>query len=298
LSSSIKTIRTVGIVLTALMLHGLGATEAAAQRRGVGVPSVGGAGIGPAGLDGTDLGGTDLGGLGGSGGSGLGVTDLGGVRAPTLRIPLQGAPTPSDAVGQANGAQGTVSSAAGVAPVNTATGSLMDPVTNEVSRATNAVSGTTDSVLAPVVGVPGQVGAAARQPQNGDAHNRVSGVPPPGERRFVAREVVVGLASDLSASTLDDLARRHGLTHLEAQPSALVGTTYHRWRIGDGRSVSDVIRALEADGVVRTAQPNYNFSLAESPQSVGRVSPRNTRRANFTSPKRTASRPAGALSSQ
>jgi hypothetical protein len=153
-----------------------------------------------------------------------------------------------------------------------------------------SVSRTADSVLAPVVVVPGQVGAAARQPQNGDANNRESGVPPPGERRFVAREVVVGLASDLSASTLDDLARRHGLTHLEP----LVGTTYHRWRIGDGRSVSDVIRALEADGVVRTAQPNYNFSLAESSQSVGRVSPRNTRRANFTSPKRTASRPAGA----
>jgi hypothetical protein len=71
---------------------------------------------------------------------------------------------------------------------------------------------------------------------------------------------VVGLASDLSTSTLDDLARRHGLTHVEAQPIALIGTTYHRWRIGDGRSVSDVIRALEADGVVRTAQPNYRFA--------------------------------------
>ena len=43
LPSSINLIRTIGIVLTALSLHSLGATEAAAQLRGVGVPSVGGA---------------------------------------------------------------------------------------------------------------------------------------------------------------------------------------------------------------------------------------------------------------
>jgi hypothetical protein len=40
LPSSINLIRTIGIVLTALSLHGLGTTEAAAQLRGAGVPSV------------------------------------------------------------------------------------------------------------------------------------------------------------------------------------------------------------------------------------------------------------------
>src|SRR5262249_31277487 len=49
-----------------------------------------------------------------------------------------------------------------------------------------------------------------------------------------------------------------------------VRATYHRWRIGDGRSVSDVIRALEADGVVRTAQPNYRYRLAQSPPAAAR----------------------------
>ena len=43
LPSSINLTRTIGIVLRALSLHSLGATEAAAQLRGVGVPSVGGA---------------------------------------------------------------------------------------------------------------------------------------------------------------------------------------------------------------------------------------------------------------
>jgi subtilisin family serine protease len=288
-------------VLTAMLLHGLSATQAGAQLRGA-VSSVGGAvgGVGAAvggvssgagstvggvssgvgstvggsGLGGTDLGGSDI---GGSGGAGLGVTDLGGMPAPTLRIPLPGAATPSDGVGAAKGAQGKVSSTARAAPVNTTTNSLMGPVTNTVSRTANTVSRTVntvsqtgDSVLAPVAAVPGQVGAAARQAQNADPRNSTSGVPPAGERRFVPREVVVGLASDLSPSALDELARRHGLTHLEAQPIALVGTTFHRWWFGDGRNVSDVIRALEADGVVRTAQPNYRFTLAQSPQSVGR----------------------------
>jgi hypothetical protein len=286
-------IRTSSVVLTALLLYGLGATGAAAQLRGVGVPSVGGAvggvgaavggsgvgggsGLGGSGLGGSGLGGSGLGGsslglgdLGGSGlggsGSGLGVNDLGGVPAPTLSIPLPGPATPSDVVGTAKGAaQGAVSStAARAAPLNTTTNSLMGPVTNTVARTTN-------SVLVPAAAaVPAQVGAAARQAQNTDPRNRVSGVPPPGERRFVAREVVVGLASDLSANALDELARRHGLTHLEAQPIALIGVTYHRWRIGDSRSVSDVIRALEGDGVVRTAQPNYRFTLAQSPQALG-----------------------------
>src|SRR5262249_42480512 len=69
---------------------------------------------------------------------------------------------------------------------------------------------------------------------------------------------------------LDDLGRRHRLAPLEAQQIALTGTTYHRWRIDDARSVSDVIRALEADGVVRTAQPNYRFTLAQSSPAAAR----------------------------
>jgi hypothetical protein len=40
LPDSIKMIRTVGIVLTALMLHGLGATKASAQLREVGFLAV------------------------------------------------------------------------------------------------------------------------------------------------------------------------------------------------------------------------------------------------------------------
>ena len=286
--SSINVMRTIGIPLLAVALHCLGSTGAGAQLRGLGggVPSVGGAvggvgsavggvssgvgstvggsGIGGSGGGGTDLGGTDLGGSGvnGSGALGLGVTNLGGMPAPTLSIPLPGPAVPSEAAGTVKGVQATASSAARATPVNTVTNSLAGSVTGAASRTTNTLLGPTGNPIAPL-------GAASRQLQNTDPRNR-SGVPPAGERRYVAREVVIGLASDMSPRALDDLARRHRLAPIEAQQIALIGTTYHRWRIDDGRSVSDVIRALEADGVVRTAQPNYRFTLAQSPPAAGR----------------------------
>ena len=93
---------------------------------------------------------------------------------------------------------------------------------------------------------------------------RRSGVPPAGERRFVPDEVVVRLPSNLSRQALDELASRHRLTRIESQSIALTGTTFHRWRISDRRTVSDVIRALETDGAVGAAQPNYRFALQQN----------------------------------
>ena len=191
------------------------------------------------------------------------MTNLGGMPAPTLSIPLPGPAVPSEATRTVKGAQATASSAVRSTPVNSVTNSLAGSVTGTAARTTNTLLGPTGNPIP-------QLGAVPRQVQNTDPRNRTSGVPPPGERRYLAGEVVVGLASDFPASALDDLARRHGLTHLEAQPIGLVGTTYHRWRISDGRSVSDVIRALEADGVVRTAQPNYRYRLGQSPPAATR----------------------------
>jgi hypothetical protein len=261
LPSSINVMRTIGISLLALALHCLGSTGAGAQLRGLGagVPSVGGA-VSGLGGGAAGLGGGSLGGGSGLGGSGLGGS--GSLPSPSLTFPFPGQSTSSDAVGAADSAQGTASNLARPAPLNTVTNSLAGSVTGAASRTTNTLLGPTGNPI-------GQLGAASRQVQSTDPRNR-SGVPPAGERRYVAREVVIGLASDLSPRVLDDLARRHRLAPIEAQQIALIGTTYHRWRIGDGRSVSDVIRALEADGVVRTAQPNYRFTLAQSPQAVGR----------------------------
>src|SRR5262249_59368176 len=96
------------------------------------------------------------------------------------------------------------------------------------------------------------------------AQPRASRVPPAGEQRYMAFEVLVGLPSNLTQQALDALARRHRLVRLESQAIALTNTTFHRWQISDRRSVADVIRALEADTSVRVAQPNYRFTLQQT----------------------------------
>jgi hypothetical protein len=230
--------RRIAVILTAAaMLHCLGATEAGAQLRGLGVPSVG-----------TGLGGSGLG--GGLGGTALG-TGTGGLGLPSADQTVSS--TTSSVTGTASSAAssvtGTVSSTVDrVPPLNSVTNSLMGSVRNAVSTATNPA-------LNP--NALGRTNTAQNIPR--------SGVPPPGERRFVPNEVVVGLDSNVSAQALGELAQRHRLTAIESRDVPLVGTTYHRWRIADGRSVFDVIRALEADGVVRHAQPNYRFTLAQAP---------------------------------
>ena len=231
-------IRIGGIAL--LALH-LAATEATAQLRGLGgaVPSHGGGGGVPT------LGGT------------------GAIGSPTPALPTT---IPGDSVSGVSGTSGAVGGTGGTgsaggqlslpsgAPrretIDTVTNSLAGSVRNATTRAANPVART---------------GNALRQP-NGSVR---SGAPPVGERRYIPNEVVVALPDNRSARAIDDLARRHRLTLIGSYRIALLGTTYHRWRVEDGRDIAEVIRALEADGAVQTAQPNYRFRLAQSPPPAG-----------------------------
>jgi subtilisin family serine protease len=90
-----------------------------------------------------------------------------------------------------------------------------------------------------------------------------SGAPPANERRLVPNEVVIELSNSFNAQQIDALQRRHRLTRIESQAFALSGTTLYRWHIPDRRSVATVVRALEADRVVASAQPNYLFTLQD-----------------------------------
>ena len=60
-------------------------------------------------------------------------------------------------------------------------------------------------------------------------------------------EVVIQLASSVSPQTIDALAQRHRLDRVEllALPT---GTTLHRWKIQDRRSVPKVIRRSKLTG--------------------------------------------------
>jgi hypothetical protein len=129
---------------------------------------------------------------------------------------------------------------------------VRDTVTNTLNRTTSAIGN----------GISNPKGPLGNGPPG--AQPRASRVPPAGELRFVAYEVLVGLPSNLTQQAIDTLARRHRLVRLESQAIRLTGTTFHRWQISDRRSVADVVRALEADTSVRAAQPNYRFTLQQT----------------------------------
>jgi hypothetical protein len=228
-----------GLMLLLALTLTLPAKDAYAQLRGLGggVGGVGGVG----------------GAVGGISGGVPGLSGIGG-GFPGDIIPQSGTP---DRIGSGISIPIENGSAPSLPPLTTP-----NPLNNTV---TNTLGGTVPNALA----VPGQVTNRLGNTVNQAARNaaaapaRRSGVPPVGERRFMPSEVVVGLPSNLTPQALDALLRRHGLTGLGTQTVRLTATTFHRLRIGNGRSVSDVIRALEADTGVRSAQPNYRFTLAQ-----------------------------------
>jgi len=110
-------------------------------------------------------------------------------------------------------------------------------------------------------------GPRGRPPQRA-ASSRPSGVPPAGENRMLPDEVVLEIANSASPQSISALQRRFNLQPLEQQRFALTGTTVYRWRIPDRRSVAAVVRALEGDRAVASAQPNYLYTLQEDPAPV------------------------------
>ena len=103
---------------------------------------------------------------------------------------------------------------------------------------------------------------AGRPPQR-STRRGPSGAPAANERRLVPDEVVIEVANSVSPQQINALQRRYRLTRIESQTFQLSGTTLFRWRIPDRRSVAAVVRVLEADRVVASAQPNYLFTLQQ-----------------------------------
>jgi hypothetical protein len=92
---------------------------------------------------------------------------------------------------------------------------------------------------------------------------RINGLPPVGETRFAPNEVVMLVDRGTPQSAVDDIARRTGLTQLDSQVLNLLPATMYLLRIEDGRSVRTVIQALAGYRIVRLAQPNYGYELAQ-----------------------------------
>jgi subtilisin family serine protease len=89
-------------------------------------------------------------------------------------------------------------------------------------------------------------------------------VPAPGETRYVPNEIVVGAPAGLSTEQIADIARRNGLEPIAGGTFASSGLTLQRWRISDNRPIGEVIRGLQAEAGLQSAQPNFRFALAQA----------------------------------
>jgi hypothetical protein len=97
-----------------------------------------------------------------------------------------------------------------------------------------------------------------------------TGVPAVDERRYVSNEMVFQVGAGVSQQTVEGVAGRLGLTTVGSQRFDLTGETMFHFRVADGRQVSDVVRALEAENI-GYAQPNYTFSLQQDPALAART---------------------------
>lgn len=110
---------------------------------------------------------------------------------------------------------------------------------------------------------PPQRAQPRRAPNRAPNANRVSGVPAAGENRYVPDEIVATVPTTVAPRALAAIEQRHRLSRVETHRSALAGATLLRWRIADGRGVPAAVRALEREGAISGAQPNYVYTLQQ-----------------------------------
>ena len=91
-----------------------------------------------------------------------------------------------------------------------------------------------------------------------------SGVPPFGETRFLPGEVVVQISSTVPLSKVLQIAQQLGITLISSQSYDVNGRIIYRISAPNGKDVRRLIRALEKNQVIASAQPNYDF-IAEPP---------------------------------
>jgi hypothetical protein len=86
-----------------------------------------------------------------------------------------------------------------------------------------------------------------------------SGMPPLGETGFSPNEVVLQFASGTTPDQVAAIARRFGLTLEARQSTDMLGRAIYLFRITNGHSVRQIIRAVEVARVNAAVQPNYTY---------------------------------------
>jgi len=86
-----------------------------------------------------------------------------------------------------------------------------------------------------------------------------SGMPPIGETRFLADRVMFQFAPGTTAQDIAGIAQRLGLALLAQQNIGVLSRPIYTFRITNGQSVRDVIRAAQADRGRAAVQPVYTY---------------------------------------
>jgi subtilisin family serine protease len=88
--------------------------------------------------------------------------------------------------------------------------------------------------------------------------------PPPGETRFRRSEVLFVIVPGAPTETLSNIIQAQNLSRIAEADIALFDRRVHRYAITDGRSVAQVVTALESDQRIEIAQPNYLYELMQT----------------------------------
>ncbi len=118
-------------------------------------------------------------------------------------------------------------------------------------------------------GTPGAPPQGPLRAVLGPNGEQFSSIPPIGETRFLSNEVVLNVNLNVTQSQIQAIAKQLGLTIVASQTVDALGQISYRFTIPGGRSVTDIILALEANSIVAVAQPNYVFNLVQ-PATDGR----------------------------
>lgn len=100
-----------------------------------------------------------------------------------------------------------------------------------------------DALVAPTLTIQTQVGQPPRQPRRSE-RGRNFKIPPPGETRFVANEILLEFAPGATAQMRNALATTLQLTELETQRFDLTGRLLSLWRIDAACSVPNTLRLI------------------------------------------------------
>ena len=105
-------------------------------------------------------------------------------------------------------------------------------------------------------------GAAGQQILPG-LDRRVVDIPPLTETRLIQDEVVVQIASTMTAERLQAAVSRLGLTVIELENLTNSGSIVVRLRITNGRTPAAAIQAMANVGMAAITQPNYVYALQQ-----------------------------------